>query len=307
MEGWIGRLERTFRAVKLSCMIPQSWIHIIIPLSKPTECTTPRVSPCVNYGLGVIMTCQCRLINSNKRTPLVIMGKALHGWMQGDMGRESCPVVSDSSWPHRLYIPCNSPGQDTGVGSLSFLQGIFPTQESNQGRLHSRRILYQLSYQGVPQDRGKLYTFCSVLPPTENCTNNKVYIKVWGRGTPILQHTTLMLEHLIKRDLYIMLYIILHLSPKSSKVLNVPPSFILTTSSHLQWNINTVKLGRKRQYRENEAKSQDESLAEIDLQFNFPYWASRFFQTYKCHAESKQLGVSSMVYPEVYVCACVYT
>ena len=66
-------------------------------------------------------------------------------------------------------------------------------------------------------------------------------------------------------------YIILHLSPKSSKVLNVPPSFTLTTSSHLQWNINTVKLGRKRQYRENEAKSQDESLAEIDLQFNFPY------------------------------------
>ena len=122
-----------------------------------------------------------------------------------------------------------------------------------------------------------------------------------------------MLEHQITTsqsirawDLYIMLYIILHLSPKSSKVLNVPPSFILTTSSHLQWNINTVKLGRKRQYQENEAKSQDESLAEIDLQFNFPYWASWFFQTYKGHVESKQLGVSSMFYPEVCVCMCVY-
>ena len=38
----------------------------------------------------------------------------------------------------------------TGVGSLSFLQGIFLTQESNQGLLHCRRILYQLSYQGSP-------------------------------------------------------------------------------------------------------------------------------------------------------------
>ena len=38
----------------------------------------------------------------------------------------------------------------TGVGSLSFLQWIFLTQESNQGLLHCSRILYQLSYQGSP-------------------------------------------------------------------------------------------------------------------------------------------------------------
>ena len=36
------------------------------------------------------------------------------------------------------------------MGSLSLLQGIFPTQESNQDLLHCRRILYQLSYQGSP-------------------------------------------------------------------------------------------------------------------------------------------------------------
>ena len=35
-----------------------------------------------------------------------------------------------------------------GVGSLSLIQGIFPTQESNQGLLHCRQTLYQLSYQG---------------------------------------------------------------------------------------------------------------------------------------------------------------
>ena len=36
----------------------------------------------------------------------------------------------------------------TGVGSLSLLQWISPNQESNQGLLHCRHILYQLSYQG---------------------------------------------------------------------------------------------------------------------------------------------------------------
>ena len=44
----------------------------------------------------------------------------------------------------------NSPGQNNGVGSLSLLQQIFPTQESNWGLLHCRQILYQLNYQGNP-------------------------------------------------------------------------------------------------------------------------------------------------------------
>ena len=61
---------------------------------------------------------------------------------------ESHSVVSDSLWPHELYSPWNSPGQNTGVGSLSLLQGIFPAQESNGGLLHCRQILYQLIYEG---------------------------------------------------------------------------------------------------------------------------------------------------------------
>ena len=56
--------------------------------------------------------------------------------------------MSDSLRPHGLYSPWNSPGQNTGVGSISLLQWTFPTQESNQGLPHCRRILYQLSYQG---------------------------------------------------------------------------------------------------------------------------------------------------------------
>ena len=48
---------------------------------------------------------------------------------------ESCSVMSNSLWPHGLYSPRNSPGQSTGVGSLSLLQGIFPTQGSNPGSI----------------------------------------------------------------------------------------------------------------------------------------------------------------------------
>ena len=46
------------------------------------------------------------------------------------------------------YSPWDSPGQNTGVGSRSLLQGIFPTQGSNPGLPHCRQILYQLSYKG---------------------------------------------------------------------------------------------------------------------------------------------------------------
>jgi len=52
--------------------------------------------------------------------------------------------------PHRLYSPWNFPGQNTGVGSLFLLQGIFPTQGSNPGLPHGRQILYQLSHKGSP-------------------------------------------------------------------------------------------------------------------------------------------------------------
>ena len=59
--------------------------------------------------------------------------------------------MSNSLRPHGLYSPWNSPGQNTGMGSRSLLQGIFPTQESNPGLPHWRQILYQLNHQGSPR------------------------------------------------------------------------------------------------------------------------------------------------------------
>ena len=40
--------------------------------------------------------------------------------------------------------------KNTGMGSLSLLQRIFPSQESNQGLQHCRQILYQMIYQESP-------------------------------------------------------------------------------------------------------------------------------------------------------------
>ena len=67
---------------------------------------------------------------------------------------ESHSVMSDSLRPHGLYSPWNSPGQNTGVGSLSLLQETFPTQGSNPGLLHCRWILYQLSHKGSHKNTG---------------------------------------------------------------------------------------------------------------------------------------------------------
>ena len=59
--------------------------------------------------------------------------------------------MSTSLQPHGLYSPWNSPGQNTELGSLSLLQGIFPTQGLNPDPPHHIRILYQLSRKGSPR------------------------------------------------------------------------------------------------------------------------------------------------------------
>ena len=66
---------------------------------------------------------------------------------------ESHSVMSDSSWPHGLYSPWNSLGQNTGVGSLFLLQGIFPTQGSNPGLPYCSRFL-PTEPQGKPKNTG---------------------------------------------------------------------------------------------------------------------------------------------------------
>ena len=84
------------------------------------------------------------------------MGYSAWGHKESDMTEqvthevkrsESHSVMSDSL----RRSPWNSPGQNTGVGSHSLLQGIFPTQGLNPGPPHCRQILYQLSHKGSPR------------------------------------------------------------------------------------------------------------------------------------------------------------
>ena len=52
--------------------------------------------------------------------------------------------------PPGFFVRGDSSGKNTQVGSPALLQGIFPTQESNPGLPHCRRILHQLSHKASP-------------------------------------------------------------------------------------------------------------------------------------------------------------
>ena len=63
---------------------------------------------------------------------------------------QSRSVVSNSLQPCELHSPWNSPGQNPGVGSLSLLQGIFPTHGSNPGLSHCINLSGTLFHQVLP-------------------------------------------------------------------------------------------------------------------------------------------------------------
>ena len=96
-------------------------------LCDPMDC--PWNSPCQNTGVGSLSLLQENLPNPGIKP-------------------RSSTLQADS-------LPSEPPGkpQNTEVDSLSLLQGIFPTQESNQGLLHGRWI-HQLSCQGSPKGIG---------------------------------------------------------------------------------------------------------------------------------------------------------
>ena len=84
---------------------------------------------------------------------------------------KSLSCVWSFATPWTSLSPRNSPGQNTGVGSCSLPQMIFPKWESNQGLLDCRRIFfYQLSYQGSP-DKASLVVL--------NTLNFSLSVKFW--------------------------------------------------------------------------------------------------------------------------------
>ena len=75
-------------------------------------------------------------------------GVGNHSFLQGDLPNPGIEPRSPTLQADSL--PAEPPGKpkNTGVGCLSLLQQVFPTQESNRGLLHGRWILNQLSYEG---------------------------------------------------------------------------------------------------------------------------------------------------------------
>ena len=73
--------------------------------------------------------------------------------------------------------------EDTGVGSLSLLRGIFPTQRSNLGLLHCRYIRYQLSHQGSPDILVALYETAARQAGTGGVEFWQYGGGCWSRGT----------------------------------------------------------------------------------------------------------------------------
>ena len=122
---------------------------------------------------------------------------------------ESCSVRSDSLRLHGLYSSWNSPGQNTRVGSLSHLQGIFPTQGSNSGIPHCRQIPYQLSHKGSPLSLHRAWKL-RWRQPGSSCELSETYLKAgkqvresvrgrqtWKRGSVGILHLAMMTMLLI--------------------------------------------------------------------------------------------------------------
>ena len=81
-------------------------------------------------------------------------------WVPLWISRKNCMKISSSVVKMKVAQSCptlcnpwtmNSLGQNTGMDSLSLLQGILPTQGSNPGLLHCRHILHCLSHKGSPR------------------------------------------------------------------------------------------------------------------------------------------------------------
>ena len=105
---------------------------------------------------------------------------------------QSSPTLFNSPW--------SSPGQNTGVGCLSLLQGIFPTQGSNTGPLHCRQILYQLSHQRSPRILERVaYPFSRGIFPTQEFNQGLLHLGRFFTTEPPGKSQRSYLKPLFKR------------------------------------------------------------------------------------------------------------
>ena len=128
----VYKLKGLFRVmISYLCMCTQSVAQSCLTLCEPMDCSSSGSSV---HGIR-----QTRMLE----------------WFAMPSSRGTSPTQGSNpvSCLQADSLPSELPGKpkNTGEGSLSLLQGIFLTQELNQGLLNRRRILYQLSYQGSPE------------------------------------------------------------------------------------------------------------------------------------------------------------
>ena len=162
--GWEDPLEEGMAALSSSLawritMDREAWLAAVRGVAKNLTRLSNRAH---THPYRLLTTCmypfKCFLITNLFNLLTTVQGRwgyclhFTHGKMKSLKSEvkwsESCSVVSNSLWSHVLYSPWNSLGQNTGVGSHSLLQGIFPTQGLNPGLPHCGQILYQLSRKG---------------------------------------------------------------------------------------------------------------------------------------------------------------
>ena len=128
--------------------------------------TTTIICKCLPHPKHCAVLCCAQSLSCVQlfATPWTVAHQAPHPWefsRQGYWSGLPCPPPGNLPDPgiepgcptlQANSLPTEPPGKpkNTAVGSLSLLQGIFLTQELNQGLLHCRWILYQLSYRTCP-------------------------------------------------------------------------------------------------------------------------------------------------------------
>jgi len=120
-------------------LVPKLWAHSVkVSIPEINNIWLPSPHFCTTSKLRMIFT----YLRGWKLERIIIFS---------DLWKWSHSVLSNSLWPHGLYSPWNSPGQNIEVGSLFLFQGTFPTQGLNPGLPHCRQILYQLSHKRSPR------------------------------------------------------------------------------------------------------------------------------------------------------------
>ena len=119
-------------------------------------------------------------------------------FLQGNLPNPGIKPMSPALQVDSLPAEPQGKSRNIGVGSVSLLQGIFPTQELNQGLLHCRQILYQLSYHLVPPCKNILNVDKGTELFYPQQWEQRVSALPWQNGHTSFLHTLKCTEFLVR-------------------------------------------------------------------------------------------------------------